>query len=67
MLIAGVFLKDFVGTVGQGADKRSIPWAHLDIAGPAENSGSGYGYLDKGPTGVTVRTLVALATEFSLA
>jgi leucyl aminopeptidase len=67
MLIAGVFLKDFIGTVGEGDEARTIPWAHLDIAGPAENSGGGYGYTPHGPTGVTVRALLALAEEFSLA
>ncbi|MCU1405512.1 MAG: aminopeptidase, partial [Glaciihabitans sp.] len=67
MLLAGVFLKDFVGTTGEGESERTIPWAHLDIAGPSENAGGGYGYLPKGPTGVTVRTLLALAEEISLA
>jgi leucyl aminopeptidase len=65
MLVAGVFLREFVGTTGEGAAKRSIPWAHLDIAGPAHNSGGGYGFVGKGPTGVTVRALLALAEEFS--
>ena len=67
MLLAGVFLKDFVGTTGEGDNERQIPWAHLDIAGPAENSGGGYGFTNHGPTGVTVRALVALAEEISLA
>jgi leucyl aminopeptidase len=66
MLVAGVFLREFVGTTGEGAAKRSIPWAHLDIAGPAHNSGAGYGFIGKGPTGVTVRALLALAEEFSV-
>jgi len=66
MLIAGVFLKDFIGTNGEGDDKHTIPWAHLDIAGPAENGGGGYGYITKGPTGVSVRALIALAEEISL-
>ncbi len=61
MLIAGLFLKEFVGTVGEGEEKRQIPWVHLDIAGPANNDGGGYGYTGKGPTAVTVRTLIALA------
>ncbi|MCU1406840.1 MAG: leucyl aminopeptidase, partial [Glaciihabitans sp.] len=38
MLLAGVFLKDFVGTTGEGESERTIPWAHLDIAGPSENA-----------------------------
>ncbi|TBN56844.1 leucyl aminopeptidase [Glaciihabitans arcticus] len=67
MLIAAVFLREFVGTVGEGDEKRSIPWAHLDIAGPANNEGGGYGYTVKGSTGVTVRALLALAEDFSRA
>jgi leucyl aminopeptidase len=67
MLLAALFLKEFVGTTGEGDEKRQIPWAHLDIAGPSANGGGGYGYTPKGPTGVTVRTLIALAEEFSRA
>ncbi len=63
MLLAGVFLREFVGTTDNG---ERIPWVHLDIAGPANNDGSGYGYTSKGPTGVTVRTLIALAERISL-
>jgi leucyl aminopeptidase len=65
MLLAGVFLKDFIGKTADGSGQ--IPWAHLDIAGPAENSGGGYGFTDHGPTGVAVRTLLAVAEEISLA
>lgn len=65
MLIAAAFLKDFIGTTGEGDEKRLIPWAHLDIAGPANNGGSGWGFTGKGPTGVAVRTLIALADEYS--
>jgi leucyl aminopeptidase len=64
MLVAGVFLKDFVGKDDAGV---TIPWAHLDIAGPAQNKDGGYGYTVKGPTGVTVRTLLRLAEAFSRA
>ena len=67
MLVAAAFLKDFVGSIGEGDAKRQIPWAHLDIAGPSGNGGGGYGFTGKGPTGVTVRTLIALAEEFSRA
>jgi leucyl aminopeptidase len=59
MMIAAAFLRDFVPT--------TIPWAHLDIAGPANNGGSGWGFTGKGPTGVSVRALVELAEEFSRA
>lgn len=62
MLVAGVFLQEFVGKDEAGA---RIPWAHLDIAGPANNDGTGYGYTGKGPTGVAVRTLIALAERIS--
>ena len=62
MLIAGVFLQEFVGTTPEGS---KIPWAHLDIAGPASNDGPGYGYTGKGPTAVAVRTLLGLAEQFS--
>jgi leucyl aminopeptidase len=47
-LFAGLFLQEFV-------DDR--PWAHLDIAGPARAEADD-GYLTKGSTGVTVRTLL---------
>lgn len=53
-LTAGLFLKEFVG---------EVPWAHLDIAGPA--------FLDeatdlgpKGATGYGVRTLLELVDGF---
>ncbi|POX40148.1 leucyl aminopeptidase [Streptomyces sp. Ru73] len=52
-LLAGVFLKEFVG--------EGIAWAHLDIAGPAFHEGAPYGYTPKGGTGSAVRTLVRLA------
>ena len=65
MLIAAAFLRDFVGTSIEGDAEHAIPWAHLDIAGPANNGGSGWGFTGKGPTGVSVRTLVELAEEFS--
>ena len=59
MLVAGLFLKEFVGTVAGGTEQ--IPWAHLDIAGPAFNDAAPWGYTPKGGTGLPVRTLVALA------
>jgi leucyl aminopeptidase len=52
-LVAGLFLQEFVG--------EGIPWAHLDIAGPAFHEGAPYGYTPKGGTGSAVRTLVKLA------
>jgi leucyl aminopeptidase len=65
MLVAGHFLQYFVGTVDDQPDSAKIPWAHLDIAGAANNGGSPHGEIGKGPTGVTVRTLIALAEDFS--
>ncbi|TFD51541.1 leucyl aminopeptidase [Cryobacterium frigoriphilum] len=62
MLLAGVFLREFVGT---NADGVTIPWAHLDIAGPAQNTGSPWGFTGVGPTGVSVRALLRLAEDFS--
>jgi leucyl aminopeptidase len=54
MLIAGIFLREFVG---------STPWAHLDIAGPAFNEGAPHGYTPVGGTGVGVRTLLSLLEQ----
>jgi leucyl aminopeptidase len=51
MLVAGHFLAEFV-PAGQA-------WAHIDIAGPAYNTGAPWGYTAKGGTGVPVRTLLA--------
>jgi leucyl aminopeptidase len=56
MVQGGIFLSKFV--------PEEIPWAHLDIAGPA-SADSAYGYIAKGATGVPVRTLVAALEEFA--
>jgi leucyl aminopeptidase len=56
-LFAGLFLRRFVGRVGEAADAPRIPWVHLDIAG-AGTTKSAYGATDKGPTGTTVRSLL---------
>jgi len=53
-LTAGLFLREFVG---------DVPWAHLDIAGPAR-SDDDEGYLSKGGTGFGVRTIVEAVTGF---
>jgi leucyl aminopeptidase len=55
MLVAGVFLKEFVP-----ADVR---WAHLDIAGPAYNKSEPFGYTPKGGTGSATRWLVQIAED----
>ncbi len=59
MLTAGIFLQEFVGET----DGEKIPWAHLDIAGPAFNEGAPYGYTPKEGTGVAVRTLIAYTED----
>ena len=51
---AAIFLKEFA---------EETPWVHLDIAGMAYLEES-KPFLAKGPTGVPVRTLVRLATEW---
>ena len=51
-ITAALFLKEFVG---------DVPWAHLDIAGPA-TSGKETSTLSKGGTGVGVATLVEMVT-----
>ncbi len=53
MLVGGLFLREFV--------PDGVAWAHLDIAGPAFNEGSPFGYTPKGGTGAAVRALVAIA------
>ncbi|MGY0497674.1 leucyl aminopeptidase [Nocardia sp. FBN12] len=55
MLSAALFLKDFV--------PEGVQWAHLDVAGPAYNTGGPFGYIGKGGTGVPVRTLITVIEE----
>ena len=64
MLVGGLFLKEFVGKKSKTSDEL-IPWVHLDLAGPADNDGAGYGFIPKGATGSYVRSLVALAESYS--
>jgi leucyl aminopeptidase len=56
-LLAGHFLREFIG---QKPDGTSLEWAHLDIAGPADNEGPAYGFTPKGPTGAIVRTVISM-------
>ncbi|MEZ0580136.1 leucyl aminopeptidase [Nocardioides sp. MH1] len=51
-LFASAFLREFTG---------GLPWAHLDIAGPAFNKGGPTGHWTSGATGYGVATLVELA------
>lgn len=55
-LFAAEFLRAFVG---------DVPWAHLDIAGPAYNEEGPYGYVPAGGTGFAVRTLIELAASLT--
>ncbi len=57
MLVAGHYLKEFI--------PDGLPWAHLDIAGPAFNVGKPYGYTPAGGTGVPVRTLIATLEDIA--
>jgi leucyl aminopeptidase len=57
MLLAGVFLREFV------AD--GVQWAHVDVAGPAYNTGGPWGYTLKGGTGVPVRTMAAVLADIA--
>jgi len=57
MLAAGVFLREFV------AD--GVQWVHIDVAGPAYNTGRAWGYTPKGGTGVPVRTILATLEDIA--
>jgi len=48
-LYAAAFLEQFV---------EGRPWVHLDIAGPAYNSGGPWGHVPSGGTGFSIPTLV---------
>ncbi len=54
-ITAALLLKEFVG---------AVPWAHLDIAGPARAAEAEH-YVTKGGTGFGVRTLVELARRMA--
>ena len=54
--VAALFLREFVDD--------GIPWAHLDIAGPAWITDSAYGEVPKLGTGFAVRTLIDLLTTW---
>lgn len=57
MMSAGIFLREFVA--------EGVEWAHVDIAGPAFNTGGPWGYTGKGGTGVPVRTIFAVLEEIA--
>ena len=57
MLVAGTFLKEFVA--------EGVQWAHVDVAGPAYNTGSPWGYTPKGGTGVPIRTIAGVLADIA--
>ncbi|BBY53261.1 putative cytosol aminopeptidase [Mycolicibacillus koreensis] len=57
MAVAGVYLREFV------AD--GVDWAHIDVAGPAYNTGSPWGYTPKGGSGVPTRTMFAVLEDIA--
>jgi leucyl aminopeptidase len=57
-LFAAAFLQEFV------ADR---PWAHLDIAGPAWNTGGPWGHVPSGATGYGISTLVEYVAALAAA
>jgi leucyl aminopeptidase len=57
MLQGGIFLREFI--------EAGLPWVHIDVAGPAYNSGEPTGYLSKGGTGVPVRLLIELVEDIA--
>jgi leucyl aminopeptidase len=59
MLQGGIFLSNFVS--------EGLPWAHIDVAGPAFHSGEPTGDWSKGATGVPVRTLLELVESLATA
>ncbi len=57
MMVAGTYLREFV--------PEGVEWAHIDIAAPAYNTGSPWGYTGKGGTGVPVRTMMAVLEDIA--
>ncbi|MQA16793.1 MAG: peptidase M17 [Pseudonocardiaceae bacterium] len=54
-IVAALFLREFTG---------GLPWAHLDIAGPARAE-QAYDEVNPGGTGFATRTLIALACSMA--
>jgi leucyl aminopeptidase len=57
MLVAGTYLREFV--------KNGVQWVHIDVAGPAYNTGNPWGYTGKGGTGVPTRTMFAVLEDIA--
>ncbi|MCK0113975.1 leucyl aminopeptidase [Ornithinimicrobium sp. F0845] len=62
MMVAAKFLEEFVGKNDAG---ETIKWSHIDIAGPAFNEKSAWGYTPTGGTGSGVRALIELAQSYA--
>ena len=59
MLFAGLYLSKFSG------EDNGTQWAHIDVAGPAFNTDSPFGYTPKRATGAPVRTIVETLTQLA--
>ncbi|HIW95834.1 MAG TPA: leucyl aminopeptidase, partial [Candidatus Corynebacterium gallistercoris] len=57
MSVAGHYLSNFV--------TEGVEWVHIDVAGPAFNTGSAHGYTPKRGTGVPVRTIIAALEDIA--
>jgi len=57
MLVAGVFLREFVA--------EGVEWVHIDVAGPAYNNGRPWGYTPKGATAVPLRAILATLEDIA--
>jgi leucyl aminopeptidase len=57
MIVGGRFLGEFV--------PEGLPWVHLDIAGPAFNTGAPHDYTPVGGTGAGVRTVIAAVEQLA--
>ncbi|HEY7853560.1 MAG TPA: leucyl aminopeptidase [Aquiluna sp.] len=57
MLVGGWFLSEYVDP--------EQSWAHLDIAGPANNAGSAYSVNPPGATAIMLRSLVEMARKLA--
>jgi len=55
-LYAAAFLEEFV---------EERPWVHLDIAGPAYNSGGPWGHVPSGGTGFSIPTIVEFVNRLA--
>jgi leucyl aminopeptidase len=55
MLVGGWFLSEFVD--------KDQSWAHLDIAGPANNSATAYSVNPPGATAIMLRSIVEMARK----